>query len=96
MLTEFTRAEILNANEAIRRGNARKPRKLPDGEVAFRIPEADWPVLMTLFPDLKHPDATMREAAWHKFKHDPVAEKYLVVRTPNQVKRAGNIRIIAR
>ena len=95
-MTTSTRTEILNANDAIRRGNARKPTRLPDGEVAFRIPEADWPVLMTLFPDLKHTDASMRMAAWNKFKHDPVAEKYLVVRTPNQVKRAGNTRIIAR
>ena len=90
-MTTPTRTQVLNANQAIRRGNARKPTKLPDGEVAFRIPENDWPVLMVLFPELKHHDATTRMAAWNKFRHNPVAEKYLVVRTPNQVKRSKRI-----
>ncbi len=94
-MTTPTRHQVLNANAAIRRGNARKPTRLPDGEVAFRIPESDWQVLMTTHPDLKHPDADMRMAAWRKFRHSAVAEKYLVVRTPAQVKRGGNKRIIA-
>ena len=91
-----TRNQVLHANEAITRGNARKPTRLPDGEVQFRIPEADWPVLMKLFPDLKHHDATTRMAAWREFQHSPVAEPYLVVRTPNQVKRSNNHRIISK
>jgi hypothetical protein len=89
----MTRRAILKDNEAMRRGNARKPRKLPDGEVAFRIPEEDWPVLMAVCPDLKHQDAATRLDAWKKFRHSPLAEKYLVVRTPAQVKRS-NTRII--
>lgn len=93
-MTTPTRNQVLTANEAIRRGNARKPTKLPDGEVAFRIPESDWPVLQKLFPDLAHADASMRHAAWKKFRHNPVAEKYLVTRTPSQVQRSGPKRII--
>ena len=91
-----TRNQVLTANESIRRGNARKPTRLPDGEVELRIPTDDWHVLMRLFPDLKNTDATVRENAWRKFRHHPVAEKYLVVRPPNQVKRSGNKRIISR
>lgn len=90
-----TRFQVLNANESIRRGNARKPTRLPDGEVAFRIPDADWPVLKRIFPDLAHTDATTRHAAWAKFRRTPVAEKYLVTRTPAQVQR-GDKRIIVR
>jgi hypothetical protein len=90
------RHDILKANETIRRGNERKPRRLPDGEVTFRIPDDDWPVLMVLRPDLKHPDAATRMAAWQEFRHSPLAEKYLVVRTPTQVRRSNNHRIITR
>jgi len=90
-MTTPTRNQVLAANEAIRRGNARKPTRLPDGEVTFRIPEADWPVLMRTHPDLKHPDPDMRHAAWAKFRASPVGEKYLVVRTPAQVRRSTRI-----
>ncbi len=84
-----SRQRVLDANDAIRRGNADKPRRLPDGEVAFRIPEADWGVLMRMYPELNHPDATTRLAAWKKFRHSPLGEPYLVVRTPNQVRRGA-------
>jgi len=90
-MTTATRKQVLNANEAIRRGNAAKPTRLPDGEVTFRIPEDDWPVLMCIYPDLKHPDPDMRHAAWAKFRASPVGEKYLVVRTPAQVQRSTRI-----
>jgi len=90
-MTTPNRQQVLNANQAIRRGNARKPARLPDGEVVFRIPEADWPVLMRLFPDLKHKDATMRMSAWREFRQTETAEKYMVVRTPRQVKQGQRI-----
>lgn len=93
-MTTPTRNEVLAANEAIRRGNARKPTRLPDGEVAFRIPTDDWPVLMRLFPDLQHPHAETRRTAWVKFRSSAVGEKYLVVRSPAQVRRSNNNRII--
>ena len=91
-----TRNQVLRANEAITRGNARKPTRLPDGEVAFRIPEEDWRVLMKTHPDLMHHDASVRMEAWRKFQHSPVGAPYLVVRAPNQVKRSNNHRIISR
>lgn len=93
-MTIPTRNQVLTANEAIRRGNARKPTRLDDGEVTFRIPESDWPVLMTLYPNLKHPDTCIRQDAWQQFRHDPVGEKYLVVRTPQQVRRSNASRIV--
>jgi hypothetical protein len=83
-MTTPTRQQVLNANAAIRRGNARRPTRLPDGEVTFRIPDADWPVLMIARPDLKHPDNAIRMAAWNDLRHDPLGEKYLVVRTPTK------------
>lgn len=95
-MTTPTRQQVLNANQAITRGNARKPTRLPDGETAFRIPENDWRVLMTTHPDLMHKNADTRMEAWRKFQHSPVAEKYLVVRTPNQVQRSNNHRIHSR
>ncbi len=91
-----TRQQVINANDSIRRGNARKPTRLPDGEVQFRIPEADWPVLMIIYPDLKHRDASTRMAAWREFAQSAHAEPYLVVRTPNQVRRSDNHRIHSR
>lgn len=91
-----TRDQVLQANQAITRGNARKPTRLPDGEVAFRIPEADWAVVMKTHPDLMHHDAAVRMAAWRKFQHSPVGQPYLVVRTPGQVQRSNNHRIHSR
>lgn len=95
-MTTPTRKEVLNANDAIRRGNARKPTRLPDGEVAFRIPQQDWQVLMTLFPELQHHDATERLDAWKRFRHSEVGKKYLVVRAPSAVKLSNNHRIIVK
>ena len=82
------RRKILDHNRAIREGRADKPTRLPDGEVAFRIPTSDMPVLVRLFPDLAHKDGQVQRAAWDKFRHHPLAEQYLVQRTPSQVKRS--------
>lgn len=87
------RNKILKNNEAIRRGNAPKPKRLPDGEVTFRIPDEDWPMLMLMFPELNQADSQLRHKAWQAFRDTPTAEKYLVVRTPSQV-RADTQRII--
>lgn len=84
-MTTPTRHTVLKANEAIRRGNGAKPRKLPDGEVVFRIPQEDWTQLMETHPDLMHPDPDLRMAAWRKLRHSDIGEKYLVVRPPNRV-----------
>ena len=83
-----TRKQVIKANEAITRGNARKPTKLPDGEVTFRIPTGDWPAILRLYPALNSSDADARLIAWKEFRHNPIAEQYLVVRSPNRVKRA--------
>ena len=93
-MTTPTRDQVLKANESIRRGNARKPTRLPDGQVAFRIPTEDWPVLMRLFPDLESKDNTARMTAWRELQHSPVGEKYLVIRAPNQVQRSHRNRVI--
>jgi hypothetical protein len=77
---------ILDNNAALRIGDG--PRRLDDGEVTFRIPDEDVPVLRRIYPELFHSDHTVRLNAWKKFRHNPVAEKYLVTRTPNQVKRS--------
>ena len=95
-MTTPTRNQVLTANESIRRGNASRPRRLPDGEVQMRIPEKDWHALMLIFPNLKHRDAAVRQVAWREFAQSPGAEPYLVVRTPGQVRRSNNNRIIVR
>lgn len=95
-MTTPTRRQVLNANDAMRRGNARKPTRLPDGEVAFRIPSDDWPVLMKLVPGLNNTHAPTRLEAWKKFRESPLAEKYLVVRSPAQVRRSNKQRIIVK
>jgi len=77
---------ILDNNAALRQGEG--ARRLEDGEVTFRIPTADMKVLARIYPELTHPDNTVRLNAWKKFRSNPAAEKYLVVRTPNQVKRS--------
>lgn len=80
------RHSILKHNQAIREGRA-EVRRLDDGEVVFKIPVQDMKVLSRIFPDLIINDHTARLAAWKKLRSTPIAEKYLVTRTPNQVKR---------
>ncbi len=77
---------ILDNNAALRQGEG--ARSLEDGEVTFRIPTDDMKVLQRIYPELVHPDNTVRLTAWKKFRSNPMAEKYLVVRTPSQVKRS--------
>lgn len=77
---------ILDNNAALRQGEG--ARKLEDGEVTFRIPTEDMKVLQRIYPELVCTDNSIRLAAWKKFRSSPVAEKYLVVRTPAQVQRS--------
>ena len=77
---------ILDNNAKLRQGEGARP--LEDGEVTFRIPTEDMTVLQRLIPELVHPDNGVRLAAWKKFRSNPMAEQYLVVRTPAQVKRS--------
>lgn len=77
---------ILDNNAALRQGEG--ARRLEDGEVTFRIPEDDMKVLQRIYPELVSKDHSIRLAAWKKFRGSPVAEKYLVVRTPRQVRNS--------
>jgi hypothetical protein len=77
---------ILDNNAKLRQGEG--VRRLEDGEVTFRIPTEDMKVLQVIYPELISKDHSIRLAAWKKFRSSPVAEKYLVVRTPAQVKRS--------
>lgn len=95
-MSELTRSQVLNGNEAMRRGNTRKPTRLPDGEVEFRIPTEDYAMLMRKFPWLQHKDPAIRLHAWKTFRASPMGEKYLVVRSPSQVQRSHNNRIIVK
>ena len=79
---------ILDANHKVRDKRLPTPRRLEDGEVTFRIPTGDMKVLATLYPDLVSKDHSIRLAAWKKFRNEPAAEKYLVTRTPRQVKNS--------
>lgn len=95
-MTTPTRNQVLEANQKLRQGmlTPEEVRALDMGYVAMRIPTDDWKVLRTLFPDLESKDHAVRLAAWKKLQASPVGEKYLVTRTPNQVKRSNNHRII--
>ena len=82
------RKQVLNHNQAVRRGTLPRPRRLDDGEVVFKIPLADMKVLQRIYPELVSVDHSIRLAAWKKLRKTPIAEQYLVTRTPNQVKRS--------
>lgn len=82
------RHAILKHNQAIREGTAEQPKRLEEGYVSLRIPVEDWPALRRMFPELESKDHAIRLAAWHKFRESPIGEKYLVTRTPNQVRKS--------
>ena len=65
-----------------------RPRRLDDGEVVFKIPTDDMKVLARIYPELVSIDHSIRLAAWKKLRNTPIAEQYLVTRTPDQVKRS--------
>ena len=77
---------ILDNNAALRQGEG--VRRLEDGEVTFRIPTEDMKVLQVIYPELVSTEHDIRLSAWKKFRGSPVAEKYLVVRTPRQVRNS--------
>lgn len=77
---------ILDNNAKLRQGEG--TRRLEDGEVVFRIPVEDMKVLQVVFPELVSKDHSIRLDAWKKLRSSPIAEKYLVVRTPRQVKNS--------
>jgi len=74
---------ILDNNAHLRQHEG--TRRLEDGEVTFRIPTVDMKILQRIYPELVSKDHSIRLAAWKKFRKSPVAEKYLVTRTPRQV-----------
>lgn len=82
------RHAILKHNQAIREGTAEQPTRLEEGYVSLRIPVEDWPVLRRMYPELEAKDHDIRLAAWHKFRQSAIGEKYLVTRTPRQVKNS--------
>ncbi len=91
------RAQILEANNRIRRGNTPLPTKLDEGYVALRIPTDDYKVLRVLFPDLESEDPQIRLKAWKALEASEVGDKYRVQeRSPLQVKRSNNHGIIVK
>ena len=82
------RHQILKHNQALREGVLDRPRRLDDGEVVFKIPTGDMKVLARIYPELVSIDHSIRLAAWKKLRNTPIAEQYLVTRTPDQVKRS--------
>ena len=82
------RHRILKHNQALREGVLPGPRRLDDGEVTFKIPTGDMKVLARLYPELVSTDHSIKLAAWKKLRGTPVGQKYLVTRTPSQVKRS--------
>ncbi len=72
----------------MREGTRPGARRLEDGEVTFRIPTQDMRVLARIYPNLVSKDHAVRLAAWKKLRNSPIGEKYLVTRTPNQVKKS--------
>ena len=90
------RTRILEANQAVRNGSL-PVRKLEEGYVALRIPTEDWKVLRRLYPELESKDHTIRLKAWKKLEASPIGDKYRVTqRSPSQVKRAADHRIIVK
>ncbi len=79
--------KILDDNRARREGRA-PVTALEDGEVVFKIPTSHYQYLQRTRPDLFSKDHNTRLFAWHKFRQSPEAEKYLVTRTPRQVKNS--------
>lgn len=82
------RTHILKHNQAMRQGVTSGPRRLDDGEVVFKIPTQDMKVLARIYPNLVSHDHAVRLAAWKALRNSSVGEKYLVTRTPTQVKRS--------
>ena len=83
----MSRQSILEDNQ--KRRDGRLPvRRLDEGEVTFKIPKKDMARLARKYPDLVAKDHTTRLAAWHKFRQTAEAEKYLVTRTPRQVRNS--------
>ena len=92
----MSRHSVLKDNESRRRGNGNAPRQLDEGAVTFKIPAEDYDILRRTHPDLFSHCHVTRLKAWHAFRNTPLGETYMVVRTPNQVKRAHKNRIIVR
>ena len=97
-MTTPNRNQVLEANKKLRQGmlTPEEVRALDMGYVALRIPTDDWKVLRKLFPDLESKDHAVRLKAWKNLQKSPIGEKYLVTRTPNQVQRSNNHRIIVK
>lgn len=89
------RNEVFDANRRAREG-VDPVRRLDCGETTFRIPEADFFALRKLFPALASSDGKERFEAWKRFRESPFAERYLVVRTPQQVRRDQRRGVIVR
>lgn len=83
----MNRKAILEDNLA-RREKRAPVRRLPDGEVVFKIPTKDYKRLTRKYPDLVSHDHTTRLAAWHKLRMSAEGAKYMVTRTPRQVRNS--------
>ncbi len=93
-MTTPTRRQVLEDNYQRRQGNVNRPRDTGFGEVAFKIPTGDWPALVRMYPDLASHDRDTRMQAFRDLRSSPFGEKYLVGRTPRQVRLSPNSRVI--
>ena len=94
---EPTRQKILEVNQQFRQGSLQKPVALDEGYVAMVIPTKDFKILKIIYPDLASHDHEIRLKAWKKLEASPLGEIYRVTRrSPNQVRRSNNHRIIVK
>lgn len=94
-MSQPTRAQVYTANRRVREGVGPRPRRLDDGEVTFRIFEADFFALRKLFPELAARDGKTRFEAWKRFAASPFSEPFRVTRNARAVRQSDK-RIIVR
>jgi hypothetical protein len=90
-----SRKVIYTENYRVRQGISPRPRRLDDGEVTFRIFEADFFALRKLYPELAACDGKTRFEAWKRFAASPFSEPFRVTRNARAVK-ASDKRIIVK
>lgn len=66
------------------------------GEQRMLIPESDYYVLLVLLNELgvNSKDPEEQTIAWEKFWNSPLADQWRIARSPNQVARSHQNRII--
>ena len=96
-MSEPTRQQILEVNKQFRQGSLQKPNAPDVGYVSMVIPTKDFKILKIIYPDLASKDAQVRLKAWKKLEASALGEVYRVTRrSPNQVRRSNNHRIIVK